>query len=49
MINYKTVKNFDKKFNLGMVTDILREGERERDIYINRIFDVDEFEFYEVY
>ena len=25
------------------------ERERERDIYINRIFNVDEFEFYEVY
>ena len=36
-----------------MVTDKQREKgrekERERKIYINRIFNVDEFEFYEVY
>ena len=43
MINLKLAKNWDKKFNLRMVTDIQREN------YINRIFDVDEFEFYEVY
>ena len=34
-------------FNLGMVTHIYRE--REKKIYINRIFNIDEFGFYEVY
>ena len=46
IIKQKWSKNFDKKFNLGLLTDIYIYRERER--YINRKFGVNGFEFYEV-
>ena len=48
---YEFFKNWDKNFNfwvkIGPLTDIYREREREGET--NRIFEVNGFEFYEVF